>query len=148
MKFPPFTVRQTQTHPPTQPPHVIRVLWVDDCERIAAAWARLIAQQPDMVMTECLMDTRSIVPAVQRHHPDVVVMDLDLAGHNALLDLPRIVSELPDLRVLIYSGSFDGDLAERCLNSGAWGLVGKHHDPADVLLAIRRVANGEAVFAR
>jgi len=73
-------------------------------------------------------------------------MDLDLAGRDALAELPAILSVDPELRVLIYSGSCDDELAERCLHTGAWGLIGKHQDPAEVLNAIRRVARGEVVL--
>lgn len=99
-----------------------------------------------MRLVAALPDTQRLVEAARTHEPHVIVMDLDLGGQNAMEALPGLISQLPNLRVIIYSGSYTHDVIDQCLDSGAWGLVGKHADPSEVLRAIRVVAHGGVYF--
>ncbi len=87
----------------------------------------------------CDRDTAlRLAAAVQ---PDVILLDLDLAGDLSLRFLPELLARSP-ARVLIFTCMRDRALHERALQGGASGVVLKD-EPAKVLLeAIARVSNG------
>lgn len=124
----------------------IRVVCVDDCPRVLAAWSRLLGLQPDMETIATLETSATLAELVASGRPDVVVMDLSLSDGESLPAVQSLVHKEPDTRVLMYSGHSDQQVVDRCVEAGAWGFVGKDSEPAVVLEAIRRIARGEAVF--
>jgi DNA-binding NarL/FixJ family response regulator len=74
--------------------------------------------------------------------PDVVVLDVDLAGQSGVALAERILADEPDAALLIYTGLSDGDSVERAATCGARGFALKTGGPAELLAAIRVVAAG------
>ena len=79
--------------------------------------------------------------------PDLVVLDLNLAGKPNGIDLCRRIKGLPDAPyVLIFTAyNFAGDVASRSL-TGANGYLHKCSDSEELLDTMRRVAAGEKVW--
>ena len=124
----------------------IRVVCVDDCPRVLAAWARLLGIQPDMESV-AILESGSMLPDIfEAGRPDVVVMDLSLSEGNSLPTLQALITQQPEARVLVYSGHSGQQVVDRCIAAGAWGFIGKDAEPSIVLDSIRRIARGEAVF--
>lgn len=72
--------------------------------------------------------------------PDVILLDLDLAGESSLDFLPELL-RLSAARVLIFTGMQDHALHERALREGACGVVRKEETAEALLQAIVRAAN-------
>ena len=86
--------------------------------------------------------------AAERAQPDIILLDIDLDGTNALECLPALVKAAPRARVLVLTGLSDAGVHMQALRAGAMGLVLKEK-AADVLLkAIDKVHQGEVWFDR
>ena len=73
--------------------------------------------------------------------PDVILLDLDLAGELSLDFLPELLCLSP-ARVLIFTGMQDHALHERALREGACGVVRKEETAEALLQAIVRAHQG------
>src|SRR3954447_7470250 len=74
--------------------------------------------------------------------PDIVVVDVGLAGESGI-DLTReLVAEDPTRRIVLYTGHNDVDVLLNGLDSGARGYALKEGAPSELMDAIREVAGG------
>jgi DNA-binding NarL/FixJ family response regulator len=81
---------------------------------------------------------------VTRRRPDVVVIDLRLAGESGIELATRLIAQLPTLAVLLYTGEpLEPGMVGGLLNQGVHGIALKSGDASALTAAIRRVAAGE-----
>ncbi len=78
--------------------------------------------------------------------PDVVVMDLNIPYPDGATCTQMLTSEFPDLKVLVMSASGERDDVLRAVKAGASGYVLKSATKQELLDAVRKTAEGEAVF--
>ncbi|MCX5380589.1 response regulator transcription factor [Streptomyces sp. NBC_00091] len=92
-------------------------------------------------------ETGGEVPdAVDRHRPDVVVMDLSLPDVSGIEATRRLAGTHPGLPVLMLTMSDDDGSLLAALQAGARGYVVKGAGSEEVLHALRTVAAGGAVI--
>jgi DNA-binding NarL/FixJ family response regulator len=122
----------------------IRILLVDDHPIVREGLKALLAGQPDLEVVGELASAEAVPPAVDALRPQVVVLDLTLAGTEATPVVQLLRSHHPELRILILSMHDEMVYAERLLAMGANGYIMKQEPPAEFLRALRRVAAGDA----
>ncbi|MFN0315870.1 MAG: response regulator [Burkholderiales bacterium] len=83
-----------------------------------------------------LMDVLAITEA------DVLVLDVSLPDRSGMDLLKDVKARWPDLGVLIYTRFPENQYAVRALKAGAPGFLNKSCDPADLIVAIRKIAEG------
>lgn len=74
--------------------------------------------------------------------PDVILLDIDLAGTSSLALIPDLMANGIS-RVVILSGTQDADMLDTAVRRGARGILHKGAAPPDVLKAIEKVYKGE-----
>jgi DNA-binding NarL/FixJ family response regulator len=85
---------------------------------------------------------------LQHYRPDLVVLDLELEpGHKPADSIEIIYRLLPQAKVAIYSGHQDAELIRHMLALGANGYIHKRDALADVLQALRLIAQGESYIS-
>ena len=72
----------------------------------------------------------------------VLVLDINLPGRSGLDVLQVLKDEGSSLRVLVVSMYPEDQYAIRALRAGAYGYVNKGGDPAQIVAAVRTVAQG------
>jgi len=92
-------------------------------------------------------DVDSAVAAVTANRPDVVLMDVHLPGGGGVEVLRRVHATMPDQRFLALSVSDAAEDVIGVIRAGARGYVTKSINGAELVDAIRRVAEGDAVFS-
>ena len=121
----------------------IRVLIVDDHGIVRAGLRMLLESQPrTSVVGEAANCAEALVLAT-REQPDVIVLDLDLGGENAVESIPTLLSAAPAARLLVLTGVRDPEAHREAVRRGAMGLVLKEKAAETLLQAIAKVGDGE-----
>ena len=121
----------------------IRVMLVDDHRTVLWGLEQLIeAEAPRMKVIAKATSCAAAIEAVERAAPDVVVLDLDLAGENGSEIIPQLINGR-GTRVLILTGVRDNKVREESVLRGACGIVRKDESAETLIKAIERVHRGE-----
>jgi DNA-binding NarL/FixJ family response regulator len=91
-------------------------------------------------------DVASAVKIALATRPDVVVMDLQLREGSGVDATREITAALPDTRVLVLSASAEADDVLAAVKNGASGYLVKSASLDEFDTAVRRTAEGDAVF--
>jgi len=122
------------------------VLLADDHAAIRAGLRLLLDAADDVEVVGEAADGTAAVTNARALRPDVVLMDLRMPGVDGIAATRTITSEgLADVLVLT---TFDLDeYVDGALRAGAAGFLLKTAEPAALVDAVRRVADGDGVLA-
>jgi DNA-binding NarL/FixJ family response regulator len=126
----------------------IRILLADDHTVMRDGLRALLERQPDMAVVAEAADGRECVRLAEEESPDVVVMDIAMPNMNGIEATRRIVAKSPRTAVVILSMHQDESYILRSLKAGAKGYLLKDSLRADVIEAIRAVAQGRSFLTR
>ncbi|MEV0086477.1 response regulator transcription factor [Saccharopolyspora sp. NPDC050642] len=128
---------------------MITVLIVDDQDLVRIGLRTLLDNEDDLTCVGEAADGLAAVAAAREHRPDVVLMDVRMAGVDGLEATRRITAapELPDTKVIVLTTFEVDEYVFAALRGGASGFLLKDTKPVDLLRAIRLVAGGEALLA-
>lgn len=125
---------------------MIRILISDDHAVLRHGLRLILQSAPDItVIGETGTGADAVTQAIALT-PDVVLMDLDLPDMSGIEATQRIRAACPETRVLILTVSDRKSDFLGALKAGARGYLLKSMESREVLDAIRRVAEGEAVL--
>jgi DNA-binding NarL/FixJ family response regulator len=126
---------------------VIRVLLVDDDALVRRGLRLLLSGGPDIEVVGEADDGRGVLPAVDRHRPDIVLMDIRMP-HLDGIAATRLLRAQPAPPAVIVLTTFDADeLVLRALQAGAAGFLLKDTPPAEIVRAIELVQRGDAMLS-
>ncbi len=124
----------------------IRVICVDDMPDVAAVIRLVLDAEPDIECVAVLDSADDLVGESTRLHPDVLIIDATMPGKDPFQAIAEMRDALPDAAAIMYSGHSDTQLVDRAVEAGAWGWVGKHESPEELIRAVRQVAEGRPWF--
>ena len=125
----------------------IRVLLVDDDALVRSGLRMMLAGAAQLAVVGEAEDGRGVLPAVDRHHPDVVLMDIRMPRLDGIA-ATRLLRAQPRPPAVIVLTTFDADeLVVRALQAGAAGFLLKDAAPADIVRAIESVHAGDGTLS-
>jgi DNA-binding NarL/FixJ family response regulator len=127
---------------------MIRVVVVDDQELVRTGFALILGSDPRIEVVAQAADGAEAVAAVNRHQPEVVLMDVRMPGVDGIEATRRITSDpaTAGVRVLVVT-TFDGDeYVVDALRAGASGFLLKDTPPGELIHAVVVVAAGDALL--
>lgn len=119
----------------------------DDHAILRKGIGMVINAQPDMELVAEAASGDDVVREALRVRPDIVIMDVSMPGCNGIEAARRILAELPGTRIVGLSMYKDSVYVRELLRAGASGYLVKDCDDAELLVAIRAVARGEAYLS-
>jgi DNA-binding NarL/FixJ family response regulator len=128
---------------------MIRVLVADDQALVRGSFCLLVDTAPDLEVVGEAATGREAVEIAALQKPDVLLMDIRMPGMDGIEATRQITGSVPTagVRVLILT-TFDLDeYVYAALRAGASGFLLKDTPPADLLAAIRVIADGDALLA-
>ena len=120
----------------------IRVLIVDDHAIVRTGLRMLINPQPDMEVVGEVADGHEALRQAREANPDVLTLDLTMPGGGGLKTLEGLRLACPQMRVLVLTMHEDPSYLRAALAAGASGYVAKSAVDAELLAAIRSIAQG------
>jgi two-component system nitrate/nitrite response regulator NarL len=126
----------------------IKVLLVDDHAVVRAGLRLLIKAEPRFDVVGDAGNCEEAIAAATETQPDVILLDIDLDGENALNIIPELLNTAASARVLVLTGMNDSQMNEDSLRAGAMGLVLKEKAAEILLKAIEKIHNGEVWYDR
>ncbi|GAB4402028.1 MAG: response regulator transcription factor RqpR [Rhodoferax sp.] len=121
---------------------MIRVILCDDHAMIRRGIRDTLAEAVDIQVTAEAASYAEVREALRKHPCDVLVLDLNLPGRGGLEVLASLRETDSPVKVLVVSMYPEDQYAIRCLKAGAQGYLNKAGDPAELIQAVRTVAQG------
>ena len=128
---------------------MIRVLLVDDDALVRSGLRIMLAGADSLDVVGEAADGREVLGAVDRHRPDVVLMDIRMPQLDGIEATRRVIAldGTPPARVLMLT-TFDlNEYVYEALRAGASGFLLKDVPPEQLAAGIRVVAGGEALLS-
>ena len=127
----------------------IRVLVADDQALVRAGFVALLdAQDGIAVVAEADTGTAALA-AAREVRPDVVLMDIRMPEMDGLAATRAIAADpaLAEVRVVVLTTFELDEYVFEAMRTGASGFLVKHTEPAELVRAVRVVADGEALLS-
>jgi DNA-binding NarL/FixJ family response regulator len=124
-----------------------RVLLVDDHPIVRQGLALLIDREADLSVCGEAEGAHTAFHAIETLRPDIVLLDISLNGPDGLEVLKEIRMKSGSLPVLILSMHDESIYAERAMRAGANGYIMKQEATEKVLIAIRRILQGDVYLS-
>jgi len=127
----------------------IRVLVADDQALVRAGFVALLdAQDGITVVAEADTGTAALA-AARELRPDVVLMDIRMPEMDGLAATRAIAADpaLAEVRVVVLTTFELDEYVFEAMRTGASGFLVKHTEPAELVRAVRVVADGEALLS-
>ena len=116
---------------------------VDDHEIVRMGMKSLLERHNKYsVVAEAGNEDAAVAAAIEAK-PDVILMDIRLAGGSGIDACERILKTLPDTKVIMLTSFAEDELLFASIRAGACGYVLKQAGSADLIRAIDSAAHGD-----
>lgn len=123
-----------------------RVIIAEDHPTVRAGIRALLRLFPQFELIAEATNGEEVLHEVERHHPDIVLMDISMPGMDGLTAAAQIHKRFPKVRVIILSLHTHSHHVREALRAGVAGYLLKNL--ADELEpALRAVADGQTYFS-
>jgi len=124
-----------------------RVLLADDHTLVRAGLRKLLESMPEVTVVGEADDGLALLALAAELQPDLVLMDIAMAGLNGLEATARLLKAQPGIRVLILSMHQSEEYVRQALRNGAVAYLLKDAAPVELELAIQAVQRGETYLS-
>ena len=125
---------------------LLRLMLVDDHEVVRLGMRALLERHPTFtVVGEAATEDEAVSMALEMV-PDIVLMDIRLAGGSGIEACQKIKDVLPETKVLMLTSFAEDELLFAAIRAGASGYLLKQIAGGDVVRAIEAAARGESML--
>ncbi len=123
-----------------------RILLVDDHEVVRLGLKALINRHKLMQVVGEAAQANEAVEKCLSLRPDIVILDIRLAGTSGIDACQQIMAQLPETKVIMLTSYAEDEMLFAAIRAGAAGYVLKQSGGMDVVRAIEMAAKGEAML--
>lgn len=126
---------------------MITLLLVDDHELVRTGIRRILEDVPDFKVVGEVNNGEEAIKFCRISPPNIVLMDMNMPGIGGLEATKQIIHYAQDSKVVVLSVHTENPIPARVMQLGAYGYLTKGTDPAEMIIAIRKVASGQHYIA-
>ena len=124
----------------------LRILLVDDHEVVRLGLRSLLDHHPNFeVIGEAAAEAEAVQKALELE-PDIVLMDIRLAGGSGVDACQQITTAMPQVKVVMLTSYAEDEMLFAAIRAGAAGYVLKQVGSNDLIRAIESASRGEATL--
>lgn len=121
---------------------MIRIILADDHQVVRKGFKALLSLEPDMEIVGEAGDGLDTIKLVEQLHPDILVLDLMMAGITGLEVIRQLSKKNSKIGTVILSMHSNEAYVLEALRSGAKAYILKESPPEELVKAIREVNAG------
>jgi DNA-binding NarL/FixJ family response regulator len=125
----------------------VRIVLIDDQAIVRAAFKSLLQSVERFLVIGDAGDARSGIDLVGELKPDVVILDITMAGMSGIDAVAPIKRVSPRTQVLMASQHEGMKFVRQALQAGADGYLSKNSDPSELSLAIDSIVSGDSYLS-
>lgn len=128
---------------------MIRVALADDHQLVRAGFRALLDSEPDIEVVAEASTGHELLRALRGQPVDVALVDIRMPDGDGLWAAEQIAADaaLSHVRVVIVTTFELDEYVLRAVLAGASGFLVKDTEPADLIRAVRAVADGDALLS-
>jgi two-component system invasion response regulator UvrY len=121
---------------------VIKIVLADDHPVFREGVRRILEREPDIKVVAETDTGDKVLALLTKLRPDILLLDISMAGPGHLAILSDIKEKALRVRVLMFSGHDEAEYAIPALRLGAAGYISKSFKAGDLVEAVRHVHSG------
>lgn len=121
---------------------MISVVLADDQALVRGAIAALLELEGDIAVVAQASNGHELLNAVQTHHPQVAVVDIEMPDLDGIATTKAITETTADTKTLILTTFGRPGYLKRALSAGAKGFMVKETPAEELAAAVRTIAAG------
>ena len=121
----------------------IKIVIADDHAIVRRGLRQLLDDEDGLEVVAEAEDVESARRYLRGHHPDVLVLDLNMPGGSTLQAIPELRRAFPDTQIVVLTMQNEPAYARSALSAGVLGYVLKESADAELVEAIRSAFAGE-----
>ncbi|HHQ4764620.1 TPA: UvrY/SirA/GacA family response regulator transcription factor [Aeromonas veronii] len=122
---------------------MINVFLVDDHELVRTGIRRILEDVRGIKVVGEAQSGETAVTFCRQHHPDVILMDMNMPGIAGLEATRKILRIRPDVRIIVLTIHSENPFPTKVMQAGAAGYLTKGAAPDEMIQAIRLVHSGQ-----
>ncbi len=126
---------------------MISVLVADDQSIVREGIRHLLEGENDIKVCAEATDGSEALEQIEKHHPNIVILDIKMPTLSGLETLERIRVEHPDVKTIFLSVHADTPTIQNAISLGVNAYVLKNARTSEILSAIRAVIRGDRYFS-
>jgi two-component system, NarL family, response regulator NreC len=121
----------------------IKIVIADDHSVVRRGLRQLLEEETGFEVVAEAGDVESARRYVRGHHPDVLVLDLNMPGGSSLEAIPDMRAESPQTQIVVLTMQNEPAYARQALGAGVLGYVLKESAEEELVEAVKRAADGD-----
>jgi DNA-binding NarL/FixJ family response regulator len=124
----------------------LRIVIADDQASVRQGLVLLLDGLPDIDVVGAAADGAQALDLVAEHHPDAILLDLNMPVLDGIGAIRRLRAEHPDVAIVVLTTYADDSSVLDALRAGARSYLTKDADHTDIARALHAAADGLTVF--
>ena len=117
----------------------ITIVIIEDHKMVREMWGKLLSERKDILISGKFADFYEALETIKTKQPEIILLDINLAGTTGIDAVPRILSFAPATRIIAVTMHNQIAYVRKMIKMGARGYVTKNSLPDEILTAVDEV---------
>ncbi|MEO5942903.1 MAG: response regulator transcription factor [Ferruginibacter sp.] len=120
----------------------IPIVIYEDNARLRQSLELLLSDGTGFNVVGAFPNCSKVMEQMESLSPQLVIMDIDMPGINGIQAVKKIKSELPEIKIMMYTVFDDDNRIFECICEGADGYLLKNTSPLKLIQSLQELVDG------